>query len=802
MPPRISTTAKRAFRRIRLNLEELESRDVPSSALPEFTIDHSNFAADHILVRWLDDVPVDSTLSDGREALGNNTYAIDLADGVGIEQAIEYYRNLAGVDFAQADFVISTEKTSNDTYASSQWALSAIGAQTAWNYTTGSNTIIVAVIDTGVDYTHPDLAANIWQNTGEIAGNGIDDDRNGFVDDRFGYDFANNDSNPIDDNGHGTHVAGIIGAVGNNRLGVVGVNWNVKIMSVKFMDANGSGYLSNAVRAVNYAVQMGAKVLNNSWGGGGFDAAMASAITNAQNRGVIFVAAAGNTATNNDVTPQYPANYANSNVVSVAATDSANNLATFSSYGRTTVDIAAPGVSILSTLNGNRYAYYSGTSMATPYVAGAMALVWSLNPNWTYSQVISNVLNNTTSLASLNGKVATGGLLNIGKAITAAAPVVTPPAPTPAPTPAPSITNATFVGGSGFLNGVRITFAAPINSSTFTAADVNITGPNGQRIAVTSISAVVGSNNTQFIANFATQTSIGAYSAKIGPDIRDVSNKLMDQNKNGVAGEAADVFALSGALGGTATFASGTLNQTIADLATLTSSITINQHISISDLKVTVNLRHTYDSDLVIKLVSPTGKEIVLFNRRGGSSDNMTNTTFSDSGTTAVRAAAAPFTGTFRPEMALSAYKNLNAFGTWKLVITDMARYDTGTLVNWSLTVTTGSSSAAARSFDDAGSGEIFADVGEKIIDAGSQPMSSSIQFSANSDSWFWSANHETNFGVVNDHQSSPVARATPVSEPISLDIRTRSSILHVQGIGTDAEVELEVALDSLFIQI
>ncbi|MCE9533135.1 MAG: S8 family serine peptidase [Planctomycetes bacterium] len=804
MPNRSSIIRKNVFRQVRLQYDELEARDVPSAALPDITIDHDQYATDHILVRWLDDQPVQSNFSAGLEDLGNNTYSVRLADGVSVADAIDYYGQLSGVDFAQADFVINVARTSNDPYASSQWALSAIGAQTAWNYTTGSNTIIVAVIDTGVNYLHSDLAANIWRNAGEIAGNGRDDDGNGYVDDSLGYDFVNNDSDPLDDNGHGTHVAGIIGAVGNNGVGVSGVNWNVKIMSLKFMNAAGSGYLSNAVKAVNYAVQMGAKVLNNSWGGGGYDAAMASAIQNAQNRGVIFVAAAGNSGANNDVTPAYPANYSNSNVISVAASDSNNNLATFSNYGAGTVDIAAPGVSILSTYLNNQYAYYSGTSMATPYVAGALALVWSQNPTWSYSQVIASVLNNTTRPAGLAGKVTTG-LLNVGNAVTAGAPVQTPP---PVQTPAPSISSASFAGGTNYFNSLRVNFAGAINPATFTADDVFVTDPSGARVNVTSISAVAGSNNSQFNVYFATQTRIGAYQVVIGPDIRDSSNRLMDQNKNGVSGETADRFTFSGNLGGSQTFASGTLNQAIADQSTLTSTITINQHVPISSLVVNLSIKHTYDSDLSIMLVSPTGKSIYLFYRRGGSGDNLTNTTFSDAATTAIANGAAPFNGTYKPENALSAFQNLDAYGTWKLVITDMARYDTGTLVNWSITLS--STTNVSRAASDGGESNFGIPVTAGDFAKGTNELSGS--FSAGKGvqgelvAWISTPN-DSNKGFVNQANLPSKSARTPresQSESTSTPLaRLNSTILHGPlGEESADEVDIDAMLDALFVEI
>jgi subtilisin-like proprotein convertase family protein len=291
---------------------------------------------------------------------------------------------------------------------------------------------VTAVIDTGVDYTHPDLASNIWTNTDEVAGNGIDDDGNGFVDDVRGWDFVNNDSDPMDDNGHGTHVAGTIGAVGNNGIGVTGVAWTASIMPLKFLDQSGSGSLSDAIKAIQYARVNGAKIINASWGGGGFSSALQSAITQFITSGGLFVAAAGNEATNNDVTPSYPANY--QGVISVGASTRTDTRASFSNYG-TSVDVFAPGQSILSTLPGNRYGSLSGTSMATPQVAGALALLWGQNPTLSATTISQALINSTDNV--LRASNSTHGRINVGAAATSlrASNPTTPPTTTPPTTP-------------------------------------------------------------------------------------------------------------------------------------------------------------------------------------------------------------------------------------------------------------------------------------------------------------------------------------------------------------------------------
>ncbi|MCM2324556.1 MAG: S8 family serine peptidase [Oligoflexia bacterium] len=251
-----------------------------------------------------------------------------------------------------------------------------IRAPEAWRLTQGSEEIVVAVIDTGVDYRHPDLADNIWINEGERAGlAGVDDDGNGYVDDVYGYDFHNNRGNAMDDNKHGTHVAGIIGALLNDT-GIVGVSPKVRIMALKFLGSSGSGDANNAIRAINYAVDHGARIISNSWGGGGRSQLLEAAIQRAISKGIYVVAAAGNESSNNDQVPMYPAGY--SGVISVASSDAADALSSFSNYGASSVWIAAPGSDILSTIPGLRHARLSGTSMAAPQVSGALALALSM----------------------------------------------------------------------------------------------------------------------------------------------------------------------------------------------------------------------------------------------------------------------------------------------------------------------------------------------------------------------------------------------------------------------------------------
>jgi len=292
-----------------------------------------------------------------------------------------------------------------------------IGATLAWGSGTGSKEIVVAVIDTGIDLTHEDIADNAYTNTAEVAGNGIDDDGNGFIDDVHGWNFSGGSNDATDDNRHGTHCSGTIGGVGDNGKGVAGVNWHVSLMPIKFLTAQGSGSLADAVESIKYATKMRVHVMSNSWGGGGFSKAMEDAIKEARDAGILFVAAAGNESNNNDARPTYPAGYQVENVLSVAAIDNRDSLANFSNYGARLVHIGAPGVRIWSSVPGNRYESLSGTSMACPHVAGAAALLWSLNRGMTYADIKTRLITTAEPTRALQRKTVAGGRLNIANAI-------------------------------------------------------------------------------------------------------------------------------------------------------------------------------------------------------------------------------------------------------------------------------------------------------------------------------------------------------------------------------------------------
>jgi subtilisin family serine protease len=391
--------------------------------------------------------------------------------------------------YVEADPLVFVSSVPNDTSFSSQWALNNTGqtggvsgddikAENAWTLINSSPNVVVAVIDTGIDFNHPDLAANIWTNPhpGSVAG---------YTNDLHGWNFVANNNNPQDDHFHGTHVSGTIGAVGNNGTGVAGVTWSVKIMPLKFLDSTGAGTTSNAINAIYYAVNNGAKILSNSWGGGTFTQSLKDAIDFANSNNVIFIAAAGNDGLNIDSNPVYPASYTSANILAVAATDASDALAGFSNYGNT-VALAAPGVGILSTTPVTAtsamtsyglptgYGQISGTSMAAPHVSGVAALALAQNPSLTVAQLKNLIMSRVDSQASLAGLVQTSGRLN-----------------------AYNVVNANYVGSPGqvAINNVTFDDVLGYNDGQASPGEMidltpTISNPGGQSVNGVSVQIV------------------------------------------------------------------------------------------------------------------------------------------------------------------------------------------------------------------------------------------------------------------------------------------------------------------------
>jgi subtilisin family serine protease len=446
-----------------------------------------------------------------------------ISNSAALPSVLSALRADVGVQYAEVNSKIAAQTVPNDTYFSNQWGLNQtnnvdIDGPEAWSISTGNPATTVAVTDTGIDYTNPDLYLNVWLNQGEIpptiksnlvetdgdgiidfhdlnsldangnpvlnssgvkvnawathdynnngyidAGdlladpnwmNGLDNDGDGFKNDIIGWNFVANNNNPLDDNAHGTEVSGIVGATSNNSIGVAGVDWNAHILPVKILDSTGSGLTSNAINGVNYAAAHGARVINASWGGAPYTSSLATAISSAGSSGSVFVAAAGNNAASNDTTPFYPASYREPNEISVAAVTSTGTLASFSDYGATTVDLGAPGQTIETTIPGG-YGASSGTSEAAPFVSGVAALLAGLHPTYTASQVVQVVDGNTKPLSSLSGKTISGGMVDAYNVLNAPTLSGTPTAP------------ANLVASAASSSSSKLTWSSSTGASSY-----------------------------------------------------------------------------------------------------------------------------------------------------------------------------------------------------------------------------------------------------------------------------------------------------------------------------------------------
>ena len=408
----------------------------------------TNFSRPEVLVRFKSGVSQETIerltaqLNDRVEDRIENVpglEAIDDLDNADAAEVVNEYSKLPEVEYAEPNYDIELDEADaplvpvlpHDPQFNDQWALANSGqrggkqgadisATLAWAKTTGSEKVVVAVLDSGVDYTHEDLAGNMWKRPASMAP--YHDDELGTIDDENGFSTVENIGDPMDENGHGTHCAGIIGAEGENNLGIAGVNWKVRIMPLKFMNSGGFGTTKDAIEAINYVIDrkkagVNVRIISASWGSTQYSRALEDVIRKAYENDIAFVAAAGNSSTNNDRTPHYPSSYNVPNVISVAALDRHDQLASFSNYGAKSVAIAAPGVDILSTWLGNAYEEKSGTSMATPVVAGVAALVLAEHPRMSVDELKKKLLASTDPIVALKGKTVSGGRINAAKAI-------------------------------------------------------------------------------------------------------------------------------------------------------------------------------------------------------------------------------------------------------------------------------------------------------------------------------------------------------------------------------------------------
>ncbi|WP_341502131.1 S8 family serine peptidase [Gallaecimonas sp. GXIMD4217] len=599
---------------------------------------------------------------DGRDdrmkhVMGGRIAKLSLAKGQDRDALLKRLARHPAIEVAEPNYLLHANATPDDSRFGELWGLHNTGqsggtvdadidAPEAWDITTGSRSVIVGVIDTGVDYSHPDLQANMWVNPGEIAGNGVDDDGNGVVDDIHGFSAYNDNGDPMDGNGHGTHVAGTIGASGNNGSGVAGVNWEVTIIGCQFLSPSGSGSSSDAIECIDYMTDLKVnrgidiKATNNSWGGGGYSEALKGAIDTAGNAGILFVAAAGNDSSDGDSSPHYPSSYDSDAILAVASTDRNDNMSGFSNYGLTSVDLGAPGSSILSTVPGGGYDSYSGTSMASPHVAGAAALIWSINPDLSPVEMKQLLMDSGDELPALVGKTVSGKRINLASALDAA-------------DPTPGFKLSTSPANQEIVAGDSAQYLIDVGSIADWSGDVALSLATSPALPGASLSASTAQPGDQVSLDVVTtaETQWGSYTLTVTGDngeMQKQSTVTLDVLPQGLSD-----FSYS-----------NSTPVAINDNSTSTSTIEVTELGTVFGVEANVNISHTYSGDLIVSLISPAGTEHVLHNRSGGSADDVIGSWTLDS-----------FNG-----------EAMN--GTWTLSVSDNASADTGTLNSWGMTIT------------------------------------------------------------------------------------------------------------------
>ncbi|MBA6231771.1 MULTISPECIES: S8 family serine peptidase [unclassified Colwellia] len=576
-------------------------------------------------------------------------------DNISVKSALEKLRKNPAVLYAEPDYIVHASVIPDDSSFADLWGMNNTGqsggvadadidAPEAWDISTGSHDVIVGVIDTGVDHTHPDLTANIWSNPGEIAGDGIDNDGNGYIDDIHGINAISGVGDPMDTGGHGSHVSGTIGASGNNGLGVVGVNHDVSIIGCKFLGDQG-GTTSDAIACIDYFVGLknngvNVRVTNNSWGGGGFSQALSDAITSSEEANILFVAAAGNDAYDNDAQSSYPSGYPHDSVLAVASTTRTDSMSSFSQWGLTTVDLGAPGSDILSTIPGGGYASYSGTSMATPHVTGAAALAWSVNPELSAIEMKALLMSSGEDNAALAGKTVSGKRLNVNNALNDA-------------NPTPGFTLAATPGSNTIEAGATATYSFNVGSVADWDGEVSLTLDGSLAGATLSTDTATPGATFELSVPTTAETQWGEYTFVVtgtSDDLVKASTVRLMVNPQGL-----NEFTYT--------------NDEVVSIPDnnaegISSTINVADELTVFASDIYVNITHTWIGDLTVMLTSPSGTTAPLHSASGGGDDNI-DSTFSS-----------------------SAFNGEVATGDWILSVADNAAADTGTLNNWALTIT------------------------------------------------------------------------------------------------------------------
>jgi serine protease len=574
---------------------------------------------------------------------------VKVPKGVNRDHLIKKLAANPAVEVAEPNFPVKALATPNDPSFGELWGLHNTGqsggtagadikAVDAWDISTGSHDIIIGVIDTGMDYNHPDLIDNRWVNPGSLPGS------------TYGYSTLNAEQDPMDSDSHGTHVAGTIGASGNNGTGVVGVNWNVTLLPCQFLGPTG-GSTAGAIECINYFTDLklnhgvDIKATNNSWGGGGFSETLRAAIESGGDAGILFIAASGNDGGDADAAPMYPAAYDLDVIVSVASTDRNDTMSGFSNYGLTSVDLGAPGSAILSTVPGGGYASYSGTSMASPHVAGAAALLWSVNPDITPLEMKAILMDSGDNLPALEGKTVSGKRVNLVNAM-----VEADPTPSFKLTLAPRTQQIT--AGDAAQYTLDIGNIADWMGDVALSVDVQ---PALEGVSLSATTAQPGQTLTLDVVTSA-ETAWGSYQFTItgtdsasGELVKSVNASL------NILPQGLQDYPYS--------------NTTPVDIPDnvadgIESVITVPQSGNVFGADVGVNITHTWRGDLLVKLRSPEGTEHTLHNRTGGSADDLVQ------------------------NWQLDSFNGESMQGDWTLVVSDNAGLDTGMLNSWDLTLT------------------------------------------------------------------------------------------------------------------
>ena len=596
-------------------------------------------------------------LDDKYSHLANGRMANYKLGDITVKAALEKLRNDPAVLYAEPDYIVTASGIPDDARFDELWGMHNTGqtggvadadidAPEAWDISTGSHDVVVGVIDTGVDHTHPDLVANMWTNPGEIAGDGIDNDNNGYIDDIHGINAITNSGDPMDDNGHGTHVSGTIGATGNDGVGVAGVNHNVSIIGCKFLDGAGSGSTSDALKCIDYMVALkndhniDISTLNNSWGGGGFSQALYDSIGASGDANMLFVAAAGNSGSDNDANPSYPASYDHDSVMAVAGTNHTDGMYTSSQYGLTSVDIAAPARNVLSSVPGGGYSSFTGTSMATPHVAGAAALVLSVNPDLTAVELKELLMNSGDVNPATEGKTVSGKRLNVHNALLEA-------------DPAPGFRMSVSPVNTVIVAGETATYSFDVASVADWDGTIDLTMTDSLGSASLSATSITPGGSFTLTVPTTADTAWGDYEFSV----------------TGTSGELTKTKTLGlyvNPQGLTDFTYEKDVNADIPDndAGGLTSVITITDDITIFGSSTYLNITHTWIGDLLVNLTSPAGTTATLHNLAGGGVDNIDQS------------------------FASGAFNGEAATGDWTLSVSDNAAIDTGSLNNWAMTFT------------------------------------------------------------------------------------------------------------------